>query len=288
MIWLVGNRGQLGVEVEKLLSVRNIPFIASDLEVDITDPAAIERFTTGKDLEWIINCAAYTAVDKAETEREKAFRINSEGAYNLAAAANDLGAGVVYISTDYVFDGEKAEEYTEDDAPNPLSVYGKSKLEGEIRTRKTTKMHYVIRTAWLYGGTKKNFVTTMLSACGKGGEVRVVSDQYGGPTWTGDLAAAVLRIVLSGGGEYGIYNYSGEGRTSWYGFAREIYEQATVIGLLHKKAVIVPIATADYPTAAGRPYNSCLSKDRIRRTFGASVPRWEDSLKKYLRGIRDG
>ena len=288
MIWLVGNRGQLGAEVEKLLSVRNIPFIASDLEVDITDPASIERFTTGKDLEWIINCAAYTAVDGAETERKKAFHINSDGACNLAAAAKDSGARIVYISTDYVFDGDKEGEYTEEDAPHPLNVYGESKLEGEARTRETNVLHYIIRTAWLYGGKKKNFVTTMLSAFGKGGDVRVVSDQYGGPTWTGDLAAAVLRIVLSGGGEYGIYNFSGEGRTSWYGFAREIYKQATMLGLLHKKAVIIPIATADYPTAAGRPYNSCLSKDRIRRTFGAAVPRWEDSLKKYLRGIRDG
>jgi dTDP-4-dehydrorhamnose reductase len=288
MIWLVGNRGQLGADIEKLLYEGNVSFVASDLEVDITDAKAVEQFIRSRTIKWIINCAAYTAVDRAETEREKAFFINSDGAYNLAAAARDIGAGIVYISTDYVFDGDKEGEYTEEDAPNPLSVYGKSKLEGETRTRDTTDTHYIIRTAWLYGGSKGNFVATMLSLFNKGGEVRVVSDQHGSPTWTKDLAAAVLRIVESGGGEYGVYHYTGEGRTSWYGFAREIYEQGSALGLLDTKSVVVPIATSDYPTAARRPYNSCLSKERIRKTFGVAVPRWEDSLKNYLRGVQDG
>jgi dTDP-4-dehydrorhamnose reductase len=288
MIWLVGNRGQLGADMEKLLRETNVPFVASDVEVDITDRSAVERFSSHKKIEWIINCAAYTAVDRAEEESEKAFLINSDGAYNLAAAARDIGAGIVYISTDYVFDGDREGEYTEEDAPNPKSVYGKSKLEGEIRTGETNGTHYIIRTAWLYGGSKGNFVATMLSLFKKGGEVRVVSDQYGSPTWTKDLAAAVLRIVESGGGEYGVYHYTGEGRTSWYGFAREINEQGTALGLLDKKSAVVPITTADYPTVARRPHNSCLSKERIRKTFGVAIPRWEDSLKNFLFGIREG
>jgi dTDP-4-dehydrorhamnose reductase len=288
MIWLVGNRGQLGADIEKLLYEGNVSFVASDLEVDITDAKAVEQFIRSRTIKWIINCAAYTAVDRAEEEKEKAFRINSNGAYNLAVAAKDIGAGIVYISTDYVFDGEKDGQYTEEDVPNPLSVYGKSKLEGETRTRETMDIHYIIRTAWLYGGRKGNFVATMLSLFKKGGEVRVVSDQYGSPTWTKDLAAAVLRVVESGAGEYGVYHYTGEGRTSWYGFAREIYEQGTSLGLLREKSVVVPIATSDYPTATRRPYNSCLSKERIRKAFGVAVPRWEDSLKNYLRGVQDG
>ncbi|MBN2324077.1 MAG: dTDP-4-dehydrorhamnose reductase [Spirochaetes bacterium] len=288
MIWLVGNRGQLGADMEKLLRDGNVAFIASDLEVDITDGRAVERFSSHKKIKWIINCAAYTAVDRAETEREKAFSINSTGAYNLAAAAKKTGAGIVYISTDYVFDGDREGEYTEEDAPNPVSVYGKSKLEGETHTRDTTDKHYIIRTAWLYGGKRGNFVSTMLSLFKKGGEVRVVSDQYGSPTWTKDLAAAVLRIVESGAGGFGVYHYSSEGRTSWYGFAREIHEQGTVLGMLDKKSAVVPITTADYPTAAKRPHNSCLSKERIRKTFGVEIPRWQDSLKNYLLGRGGG
>lgn len=287
MIWLVGNKGQLGKDIERLLMERQKPFVSSDTEVDIADGTAVERFCAGGEIEWIVNCAAYTAVDRAETEQDKAFSINALGAGNLAEAAKKLGAGLVHISTDYVFDGTKGGAYTEEDSPCPVGVYGKSKLEGETLIRERIDAHYIIRTSWLYGQNGKNFVLTMLRLFNERDEVDVVVDQYGSPTWTVDLAGAILYLVDHGRGKYGTYHYSGEGKTTWHGFAKRIYARARELGVIRKDVVINPIKTSQYRTDAKRPENSYLSKQKIMKTFSIEIPNWGDSLDKFFREMID-
>ena len=286
MIWLVGNKGQLGREIERLLREIKKPFVSSDQDVDIADEEAVRRFCAGKRMDWIVNCAAYTAVDRAESEPELAFSVNAAGPGNLAEAAKKLGAGFFHISTDYVFDGNRDGAYSEEDDTCPLGVYGKSKLEGEIRIRGTLEEHYIIRTSWLYGEKGKNFVLTMLGLFDERDEVDVVDDQYGSPTCTIDLAETILRMMDRDRGGYGIYHYSGEGKTTWYGFACEILGQAEKLGLIERDVTINPVKTSQYRTSAKRPQNSYLSKEKIKKDFSIDVPMWPDSLKRFLRGLK--
>jgi dTDP-4-dehydrorhamnose reductase len=287
MIWLVGNKGQLGKDIEKLISERQKPFVSSDTEVDIADGKVVKRFCAGREIEWIVNCAAYTAVDQAETEKDRAFSINALGAGNLAEAAKRSGAGLLHISTDYVFDGTKDGAYTEEDSPCPAGVYGKSKLEGETLIRERIDAHYIIRTSWLYGRTGKNFVLTMLRLFDERDEVDVVADQWGSPTWTVDLAGTILHLVDHGRGKYGTYHYSGEGKTTWHGFAEAIYERARDLGLIRKDVVINPIKTSQYRTETKRPENSYLSKQKIMKTFSIEIPNWRDSLDKFFSEMKE-
>ncbi len=285
MIWLVGNKGMLGSEVEALLRQAGVQFVSSDREIDIIGPDVPGAFLKKRDLsrlDWIINCAAYTAVDQAEDELEKAFSLNVEGARNLAKAARNTGASLLHISTDYVFNGEKAGDYVEDDPPAPMSVYGKSKLQGEKAVREEWEKHFIVRTAWLYGRNGKNFVDTMLKQFREKKLVKVVNDQRGNPTYARDLAEAITAIVTRDSGKFGTYHFTNEGRASWFDFARAIYDAAIPLGLADSGVDIKPIPTQEYPTKAARPKNSCLSKERIRRELGI-VPRdWRDALKSYL------
>jgi dTDP-4-dehydrorhamnose reductase len=282
MIWLIGNKGMLGREVEALLKKEELAYIASDQEIDITNLDELRIFSADKPISWIINCAAYTAVDKAEDEPDLAFKINADGPRNIAEIAKNNGAKLIHISTDYVFDGTKAGAYVETDLPKPLGVYGQSKYQGESYITETLNEYFIIRSAWLYGKQGNNFVNTMLRSFKERDEVRVVGDQWGSPTYAPDLAAAMLEIVRLNSDVYGIYNFTNEGKISWHDFACEIYRMAREKKLLAKEVVIQRIVTEDYPTKAQRPQNSYLSKDKIIKTFSISPRNWEAALNELM------
>lgn len=284
--WLLGCRGMLGTEVGVLLGKRGVKFIASDREVDITDPHALDRYAGRRSPDWVINCTGYTAVDAAEDEPEIAFKVNADGAENLAVFAKKGNARLLHISTDYVFDGTKSGSYLEDDVPNPLGKYGKSKLKGEIRIRETLDRHFIIRTAWLFGKHGNNFVSTMLRLFGERERVKVVCDQRGTPTYAADLADVIAMIVIENNSRFGTYHFTNEGGTNWYEFAREIYRKAREYDLVRKDVEIVPIESSDYPAKAKRPMNSLLSKEKIKTSLGVNIRSWEEALDDYLRALR--
>jgi dTDP-4-dehydrorhamnose reductase len=285
MIWLIGNRGMLGSDVEILLKRHSCAHLVSDIEIDITDYSALHNFAGRQNIGWIINCSAYTSVDAAETEAEKAFTINADGVKNIAMAAADVGASLVHISTDYVFDGNKSGPYTEEDSPNPIGVYGQSKLAGEWNITSVMNQYFILRTAWLYGPQGNNFVRTMLRLFREREEVRVVADQWGSPTFTKDLAAAIITIVTRSSSHYGIYNFTNEGRISWYDFSLEIYSLARRYGIIGHEVHIVPISTPEYPTRAKRPMNSYLSKEKIRRDLDIECRPWREALDECIRDM---
>ncbi len=288
MIWLIGNRGMLGSEVEALLRETGREYSLSDKEVDITSPEALSNFARDKRISWIINCSAYTAVDRAEDEPESAFGINSRGVGNIARIANEKRARLIHISTDYVFDGEQNEPYTEDDSTRPTSVYGKSKLMGEEEILKAVSDHFIIRTAWLYGKSGPNFVHTMLRLFNERDEVRVVNDQRGSPTFAVDLARAIIKIVGDDSHKYGIYHYTNEGIISWYDFACEIYRLVREYALTKRDVKIIPITTGEYPTRAIRPKDSSLSKEKIQRELGVECRNWKEALEEFLKEFSRG
>jgi dTDP-4-dehydrorhamnose reductase len=285
MIWLVGSRGMLGTVVEELLRGRGQPFVATDAEVDITRGGALSGFLSSRGiqrLDWIVNCAAYTAVDAAEDQAEKAFALNETGAANLCAVARETGAALLHVSTDYVFDGMKEGEYAEDDAPNPLCVYGKSKLQGERAIASSLDRYVIVRTAWLYGRHGRNFVDTMLRLFRERGGADVVNDQWGNPTSARDLAGALLAIVERGCPPCGTFHYAGRGRTSWHGFAQEVRAQAVARGLVDASVQVRPIPTAQYPTRARRPANSTLSTEKIQETYAITARDWRAALTDWF------
>ena len=285
MIWLVGNRGMLGTEVHRRLQARKLEHVATDLNVDITDRRAISSFSDPFALSWIVNCSAYTAVDRAEDEPEQAFRINADGVRNLAWVARQKGARLLHISTDYVFDGRKEGAYLETDAPNPSGVYGRSKLQGEQYIREELDTHVILRTAWLYGPVGANFVRTMLRLFQERDEVRVVTDQWGSPTLAGDLADAILGIITKETVQYGTYHFTNDGRTNWFEFASLILELAGKHRLVDREVRLVPIKTEEYPTKALRPANSYLSKEKIKAVFGIPVRSWQEALESFMKGM---
>lgn len=273
----------LGREVEALLQKKELSYIASDQEIDITNLDDLRIFSADKPISWIINCAAYTAVDKAEDEPDLAFKINADGPRNIAEIAKNKGAKLIHISTDYVFDGTKAGAYLETDPPNPLGVYGKSKYQGEIYITETLDEYFVIRTSWLYGKQGNNFVYTMLRLFKERDEVSVVGDQFGSPTYAPDLAAAILQIVRLNSNDYGIYNFTNEGKISWYDFACAIYRIYSLTQTSKLKTQNLKlIFTKDYPTKAQRPQNSSLSKDKISKAFNISPRNWEAALNEFM------
>ena len=226
-----------------------------------------------------MNCAAYTAVDRAEEEPELAWALNAKGAGNIARIAFDFGAKMVQISTDYVFDGHGSRPYREDDIPAPLSVYGRTKAEGEALVQAGCPNSYVLRTAWLYGKHGNNFVHTMLKTMKERTKVSVVADQRGSPTNAQDLAATIMGVIGSGLDRFGIYHFTNDGDVSWYDFAVAIRDEALEAGAPIGNCAIEPITTDQYPTRATRPMNSILSKDKIQSTFCLEVPDWRGSLR---------
>jgi len=287
MIWLIGNKGMLGNDVEKLLKERGLTYWASDKEADISDYKVLEKFGKDKKIKWIINCAGYTKVDKAEEEIDETFRINKDGVRNIALFSAKRQIRLIHISTDYVFDGRQergAAAYKEGDKTNPINIYGKSKLAGEEEIKNILEKYFIIRTAWLYGLQGNNFIYIMLRLFKERNLVKVVEDQWGSPTYTADLSGAILKIIEDDSVSYGIYHFTNEGMTSWYEFARAIYKKAKRLGLIedNKKVEIQPIKTEDYPTAARRPRYSVLSKEKIKREFNLKIRNWDEALEDFL------
>jgi dTDP-4-dehydrorhamnose reductase len=288
MIWIIGNKGMLGTELELRLKRDGIPFTGTDREVDITDPAALEAFARSRDLAgeplgWIVNCAAFTAVDKAEDEPELARKLNAGGAGNIARTARKIGAKMIQISTDYVFGGKGNRPWREDDPIAPEGVYARTKAEGEAFVREGCGEHFIIRTAWLYGKHGPNFVYTMLRLMKEKDSIGVIADQRGTPTRAADLASFIAGLIVSGSAACGTYHYTNEGETTWYDFAREIHRLGRSRGLLERDCVIKPLRTEEYPTKAKRPAYSVMSKDKCRAVFGVTPPEWKESLAAFFK-----
>lgn len=289
---LIGADGMLARKVGELAPA-GYAVCRYDLpDFNVTDREQVLAEMTRLHPAVIINCAAFTNVDNCETQEELATRVNGDGPGYLAGAAKAVGAVLVHISTDYVFNGRKASPYLETDPVGPLSAYGRSKLAGEQAILASgLERYFIVRTSWLYGPGGKNFVETIVRLAREREEMRIVDDQIGSPTYTGDLATAIFRLLAltdqgSPGkdhGLYGIYHFSNEGQCSWYEFAREILKGASDAGLLLKAERVLPIRTEEYPLPAERPSFSIFSKEKYQRATGAFPPDWRESLVKYMR-----
>lgn len=282
MVWLIGNKGMLGTQLEEKLKKEKIEYTASDREVDITDINALGSYVSGKKIGWIINCSAYTAVDKAESEEELARRINATGVENIAIIAEKIGAKVIHFSTDYVYDGKGKNPWKETDPTEPLSAYGRTKLEGEQNLLQHATRVFIFRISWLYGVYGPNFVKTMLRLFKEKSELNVVSDQIGSPTYAAELVNNIVGLLKKGSEAYGIYQYADDGYISWYDFACRIMETGYKNRLIDKKISINPIPTDKYPTPARRPANSRMDKAKVKKTLGFRVYGWERNLKAYF------
>lgn len=282
-ILVTGGKGQLAQCIKDLAENLNaFHFIYVDIdELDITDQSAVYRFFETNEVKYCINCAAYTAVDKAENDSENAFLVNVKGPLNLARACSKNEAVLIQVSTDFVFDGFQSSPYNEEDDTNPISEYGRTKLEGEKVISSTLKEYFIIRTAWLYSEYGHNFTKTMLRLGIEKDMLHVVADQIGTPTYAGDLAKILISIVIQNPTVYGTYHYSNEGVASWYDFAKAIFELKKV------DCKVLPITSADYPTPAKRPAYSVMDKSKIKEVLNIEIPYWRDSLKECLLIIKD-
>ena len=284
MIWLIGCKGMLGTEIARQLSENKIDFVGTDIDVDITNPQALADFSKGKAISYIINCSAYTAVDKAESDADFAKKLNEDGPRNIANLANQIHAKMIHISTDYVFDGTGKSPYTEEMPIAPIGVYGKTKAAGEASVRQNLNEYYIIRTAWLYGWAGKNFVYTMIKAMNTHDSVKVVNDQKGSPTFAGDLADVIIKIIKKKTVPYGTYHCTDIGEITWWDFTNEIKKQGVELGLITNKDCIVnPCTTDEYPTPAKRPAYSVLNKEKIQNALDIKLPFWKDSLSTFLK-----
>ena len=281
-ILITGCKGQLGHELMDIQEAWNEhTFFNTDYEeLDITNEQAVKSFIKDNKIDGVINCAAYTAVDKAESDTEKAYLLNQDGPKNLAEAIEANNGWMIHISTDYVFDGESNTPYNEESVENPMNVYGRSKCAGEAYVMDCCSRAIIIRTAWLYSEYGNNFVKTMIKHGQKNASLKVVFDQIGTPTYAFDLAITIMNIVSSDKGIVpGIYHYTNEGVASWYDFAKEIMD------LTHIDCVVKPIYSSEYPTAAHRPNYSVLDKTKIKQTYGIEIPHWRDSLKDCIQAM---
>lgn len=277
-ILITGCNGQLGNEMQ-LLEKENPQhtFFNTDVaELDITNQQAIERFVDENAIDGIVNCAAYTAVDKAEANETLCQLLNAEAPAYLAHAVERRGGWMIQISTDYVFDGTKHTPYVEDDETCPNSVYGRTKLVGELNVQKLCKRSMIIRTAWLYSTFGNNFVKTMIRLGNEKSELGVIFDQIGTPTYARDLARVIMTTVNQGVVP-GVYHFSDEGVTSWYDFTKAIHRLAGIT-----TCCVRPLHTAEYPTPAARPHYSVLDKTKIKQTYGIDIPHWEESLAECI------
>lgn len=284
-ILVTGASGQLGRSIHRLsVACPQYEFVFTDVDtLDICDAPVVKAFVGTKDVDCIVNCAAYTAVDKAEDDEALCLRINRDAVQNLGEAAQACGAKIIHVSTDYVFDGTHCIPYVETDETCPVSVYGRTKLAGEQLLREICPEAVVIRTAWLYSEYGNNFVKTMLRLGKEREQLSVVFDQVGSPTYAGDLAAAILAVLAKadeGGFVPGVYHFSDEGVCSWYDFAVKIMERG---GL---PCHVLPVESKDYPVKAARPHFSVLNKAKIKKTYGLHIPHWETSLRLCMEKLR--
>lgn len=275
MILVTGVNGQLGYDVVKELNKRNIECLGIDKdELDITDSSAVNEYITKLRPECVVHCAAYTAVDRAEDEEEICRKVNVDGTENIAKACKEIGAKMIYISTDYVFDGKGDEPFEVDGHIEPHSVYGKTKYEGELKVQEILDKYFIVRISWVFGVNGNNFIKTMLRLGKEKESINVVCDQIGSPTYTADLAPLLCDMAVSE--KYGVYHATNEGFCSWAEFAQEIMNKA---GLSCK---INPIPTSEYPAKAERPFNSRMSKNTIVNNGFKLLPPWKEALKDYL------
>ena len=278
---ITGANGQLGTELHEILE-REFPgqTLYTDVqELDLTNAKAVDSYVANNEITHIVNCAAYTAVDRAEEEKMLCAAVNTDAVKNLAMAADANGAKIIHISTDYVFDGTNHRPYRESDKVNPISQYGTTKRKGETLLLALASQAIIIRTAWLYSAHGKNFVKTMLRLADSQPEIKVVCDQIGTPTFARDLARAVVKVLQSHQWVPGIYHFTDEGAASWYDFAKAIFRIAG------KDVKVTPIPTEDYPTPASRPSYSILDRTRIKATYGIEIPHWEEALADCLRQL---
>lgn len=283
-ILVTGSNGQLGSEIKRIASLSNhynYTFVDVD-DMDLANDEAIRRFFSGKDFDFIINCAAYTAVDRAEDDKDLSFRINASAVKTLATICLEKKIRLIHVSTDYVFDGSGNKPIPEDAIPNPLSVYGKSKLEGEQYVLSELSDAYIIRTAWVYSTFGNNFVKTISRIARERPTISVVNDQFGSPTYARDLAAVIIKIVQSiegGRDSPGIYHYTNEGGISWYDFA------CFIVNYYGYNCSVQSIPSSEYKTRAERPSFSVLDKRKIKKTFGIEIPHWHKSLIECLKEL---
>ena len=300
-IVIVGRNGQLAWELQRALASLGSVTSVGRPEVDLTNPDSVRTAVRELRPDVLVNAAAYTSVDLAESEPEIAMKTNVEGPRALAEEAKKIGSLLVTYSSDYVFDGKKAISYTESDAPNPLNTYGASKLAGDRAVEDTGGAYLIFRTSWVYGARGKNFLNTILKLGAEREELRIVDDQVGAPTWSREIAIATGRVVqnvlgTSGsaskypaeklGARRGIYNMTAGGRVSWHGFATAILEEAKKHAISPKPvARIVAIPTSEYPTPARRPTNSSLANEKLKEVFGTSLGDWRDSVTRVIEQI---
>lgn len=273
-IIVFGASGQLGNCIKKIAETKGITNIQfpPESEANILDNELLQKLFENYKPAFCINCAAYTAVDKAEEDVDKARAINKTGAENIARLCKEYDSVLVHVSTDFVFKGDTPGALVEDDIAEPINVYGLTKLEGEIAVAEILEKHYTLRTSWLYSEYGSNFVKTMLRLGAERDELKIIADQVGTPTYAMDLANCILHIISSGQADYGTYHYSNEGVTSWYDFARAIFD------ISGTKVEVQPIRTFEYPTPAQRPAYSVMDKSKIKIVFGIEIPYWRDSL----------
>ena len=277
-ILVTGVKGQLGYDVMNELAKREHTGIGVDVEeMDITDAAKVEQVIKESEVEAVIHCAAYTAVDAAEDNAELCHKINAEGTENIAKVCKELDLKMIYISTDYVFNGEGTRPWEPDDEREPLNVYGQAKYEGELAVEKYLEKYYIVRIAWVFGVNGKNFIKTMLNLSETHDELSVVNDQIGSPTYTYDLAKLLVDMVETD--KYGRYHATNEGLCTWYEFATEIFRQAG------KEITVHPVTSEQFPAKAKRPHNSRMSKDKLEANGFDRLPAWQDALNRYLKAI---
>ena len=296
-IFVTGVNGQLGHDVMNEIHKRGMEGVGSDItqsyagmadetavcsmpyvQMDITDADAVDRILGGVRPEAVIHCAAYTAVDAAEENEALCRRVNADGPRNIAAVCRKLDIKMIYISTDYVFDGTGERPWEPDDKQAPVSVYGRTKYEGELAVQAQLEKYFIVRIAWVFGTNGKNFVKTMLALSEKYDTLRVVNDQFGSPTYTFDLSKLLVDMILTE--KYGIYHATNEGICSWYDFACAIFETAGI------RMNVIPVTTSEYGAKAARPANSRMSKEKLTANGFERLPDWQDALKRYLQEIR--
>lgn len=279
---MFGASGQLGSCLKAVCGNQNINqvYFLDEGEANILDLKSMEKLFTQYQPAYCINCAAYTAVDKAEDDIDTARMVNNTGAANLAEICKMHDTVLIHISTDFVFEGNVTGLLTEADPANPINIYGQTKLEGEQAINIIWPKHYIIRTSWLYSEYGNNFVKTMLKLGSERSELKIIADQVGTPTYAIDLAAVIMTIIKSGRADYGVYHYSNEGVTSWYDFAKAIFD------ISGTNVNVLPIRTSEYPTKAMRPAYSAMDKSKIKNTFEITVPYWRDSLITCIKALK--
>ncbi len=274
-ILVTGVKGQLGYDVVQEGESRGLEMLGTDVDnMDITDAGQVKRVIEEYKPDALIHCAAYTAVDAAEDNQELCRKINVDGTRNIAEVCKDMDIPMMYFSTDYIFDGQGENFWKEDDPKKPLNVYGQTKYEGELAVQELVEKYFILRISWVFGVNGNNFIKTMLRVGPQRGEVGVVADQIGSPTYTYDLAKLIIDMIQTD--KYGAYHVTNEGICSWYEFACEIFKQANL------DVKVNPLTTAEYPAKAVRPFNSRMSKDKLINAGFEMLPDWQDALKRYL------